>query len=289
MRLGRTVVAAAWSAAVLFGSAIAATYDVHDAEVISVNDNRVIVREGDHAFDYTVGSGASFTADGAPGSLSVLRPGMKVSGTLGTTEPVRMSVVDLRGARVAYTMGGHLIVAGDSDNEYRDFTDGTTGGTGILIYRAGQIVPLAAFVAGDKITAAVVTKLPPKAMSGSDVETFVDVEKHRPVPLRSIANTPKVNRFSSNIARQPESAPTDAAGSTGSAATAPAAHATTPPATAPPATEPPHTAPAVAPPAATPKSLPKTAGAQPVLALAGLLFAGLGAFLTLRRRLGTRA
>jgi len=74
MMLGRTLAAAFGAALAIAGPALAATYDLRDAEIISVSGSRMIVRDGNSAAAYTVGGGATFTVDGASTPLSSLKP-----------------------------------------------------------------------------------------------------------------------------------------------------------------------------------------------------------------------
>ena len=313
MTLGRTL-AAFGAALTMAGLASAATYDFRDTELISVSGNSLIVREGSRAADYTVGGGATFTVNGATTSLASLRPGMKITGEGSTaTPPVPMSLVELKESTVTYTMGGNLIVTGDQPHELLHFSDASPGGRGVLIYRNGTVIQPASLVGGDRITATVVTKFPPKAMSEDDMTAFVEAEKRKPGTVRSIADMPKINRRDAAAVMSgsqstseappdstgaappstppPASAPPSAtAGSPTTGATPrvaaarpsapPPAHPAPAPATPPPAEPPARTAP--------PKELPKTGTARPAVALAGLIIAGLGATLTLQRRLRAR-
>jgi len=312
MMLGRTLAAAFGAALAIAGPALAATYDLRDAEIISVSGSRMIVRDGNSAAAYTVGGGATFTVDGASTPLSSLKPGMRITGPVVTAAPpVAMSLVELRDSTVAYTMGGNLIVSGDQPKEYRHFSGAETGEGSVLIYRNGVLVAPTSLVPGDRITAAVVTKLPPKDLSEDDLQEFLESARRKPGTLRSIANTPRVDRSaakalmadtSASNAPAPTSAPDPAAAATAptpsAAPSAPASppHVTAPPprsalATAP-APTPPASAPSVAPAptsSARPKQLPKTASARPAVALAGIVLAGLGAILTLGRRAGGKA
>jgi LPXTG-motif cell wall-anchored protein len=273
MTLGGKIVAAMCGATLVTGTAAAMTSQLRDAEVIWVGGNSLVVRQGDAANDYTVTGAANLTADGAPASLSTLRPGMKVTGSLDGAQPVAMSLVDLHGALVKYKLNGNLIVGGEVPDENLRFSGGDTSDRAVLIYRSGQLVPFNALIAGDRISATVVTPAPPQKMSSADLEKFIEDERHKPAPIRSVANTPKVNRFAANIVRQAEPPATEAA------ATA-SADSASPPAAASPksrahATE------------KQPKTLPKTGTTWPaVIALAGIGLIALGATLTLRRLFG---
>lgn len=249
----------------LGGSVLAqtTTYDLRSGEVIAVDGNNLIVRASEGVREFVVPDDFRFDLDGRLVSVHDLLPGMKLSALITTTTtPVDLQATEVRDAEVVYTNGNSIVVRNSVDGKYRKFTSAKMRELNLTIYKDGKVVPVTDIRKGDRISATIVTKLPPVEMTEQEITVLAQPAAATPLtPMKKIADLPRIT---------------------------PPGLRVLPPAGAPPAPTPAATPAPPAPPAepakpAPPKALPKTASSLPLVGLFGLLSVAAGLGLTLRR------
>ena len=246
--IGRIVLAFCVAAGVTsFASAQQASTssETKNFEVIAVVGNDLTVRLPEGTRELTVPDSFRFTVNGKQMSVHELRPGMSGTAVITTTTTLTpVTVTEIKSGTVAQVAGSSIIVR--TDEGVRSFSQSEVDKRGIKILRDGKPAQLSEFRAGDKLSATIITSLPPRVLTEKEVQATLAP----PAPAPQVARAP---------APAPPPAPVAAAPSsvgTGGSAASPA-----------PARE-----------------LPKTAGPLPLIGLISLTSLGLGAALTARRR-----
>jgi len=212
-------------------------------EVISVQGNQLVVSLPEGTKELTVPDNFRFTVNGKQLSVSELRPGMKGMATITTTTTsTPVTVTEVKNGTVAYSAGSTIIVR--TDDGIKSFTQGEIDKRGVKIMRAGKPAQISDFRQGDKLSATIITSMPPKVVTEQEVNA----------ELSSAGGGS--GGGSAARATSPSSA-----GSTGSA---PAGNLASSPRPA--------------------RTLPKTASQLPSFALASLVALTIGLGLTIRRR-----
>ena len=245
--VGRFIVAAG-AVGLLTAAAVSAqaqtSSETKRFEVIAVDGNDLVVRLPEGVKELTVPEGFKFTVDGQQLSVNDLKPGMKGTATVTTrTTMVPVTVTEVKNGTVRNVSGPTIIV--QTPEGFKMFTQSDVDKRGVKILRDGQPAILSDFRAGDKLSATIITTLPPKVLTEKQV--------------------------TATLARQEHAATAGTGGASASSASAvPSSSSAQTPADAP---------------AASGRKLPKTASPLPFVGLAGLasLLSGIG--LTLRRRL----
>jgi hypothetical protein len=220
--------------------------EVKAFEVISVDGNQVVLRgAAGNSQEFTVPDTFRFQVGGKEISVRELKPGMKGMATVTTITTVKpVSVTEVRNGEVFNATGGTVIIRGPKG--FQSFTEGDVQRRNVRILRDGQPIRFSDLRTGDRLTATIVTEKPPEILTERQVKAKL----------------------------------AEVAGAVESAAAAPARAAAPPP--------PPPPTPAAAgqvAQATTPaRTLPRTAGPLPLLAVVGLASLALGTALRLRRR-----
>ena len=119
------------------------TVDVRNFEVISVEGNKLVVRNEQGTHEYTVPDDFRFTVDGKQLSVSDLKAGMKGTATVTTTTTIKPVVVtEVREAEVLRASDLSVTVR-ETGGSTRRFTQAELGDRGIQIVRDGQPVRIA--------------------------------------------------------------------------------------------------------------------------------------------------
>ena len=214
-------------------------------EVIAVEGNQLVVKLPEGTKELTVPDDFRFTVDGQQLSVRELKPGMAGTATITTTTVVTpVTVTEVKNGTVQQVTGSSIIVR--TDEGFKMFTQGEVDKRGVKIMRHGKPAQLSEFHSGDKLSATIITTMPPKVVTEKEVQA--------------------------NLAR----------GGAGGAAPAPASRATSGAAT--PAATGGSTAGAGEPAPAPAKKLPKTASPLPLVGLVGLASLLTGVALSVRRR-----
>ena len=131
------------------------TVDAGNFEVISVDGNKLVVRNEKGTNEYTVPDDFRFTVDGKQLAVSDLKAGMKGMATVTTTTTIKPVVVtEVREAEVMRASDLSVTVR-EAGGSTRRFTQAELGDRGIQIVRDGQPVRIAELQRGDKLTATV--------------------------------------------------------------------------------------------------------------------------------------
>ena len=173
-RISRWLLAAASLVAVLAsGVALAQetkTTRTVNFEVISVDGNKVVYRtDGGAVKEVTLPADFKFTMDGKEIGLADAKPGMKGTAVVTTTtksEPV--VVTEVRNAEVMAVAGNAVIVRGQ--NGLKQYTIDDVNDKNITIYKEGQKVDIAQLRPGDRLTATIITRHPPKTVTTNDIK-----------------------------------------------------------------------------------------------------------------------
>jgi hypothetical protein len=214
-------------------------------EVLGVEGNVLIVRLPEGTRELTVPEDFRFTVDGKQLSVRELRTGMRGTATITTrvtTTPV--TVTEVKNGTVALRSGSNIIVR--TPEGVRSFTQSDVDKRGIKIYRDGKPLQLNELREGDRLTATIVTSLPPRVLTEKEVQA-TSAAAPAPAPAARAAAAP------------PAAAP---------------APAPRPAPAAPPAE------------ATAARTLPSTATSWPLLGLVSALSLAMGLGLTMRRRFG---
>jgi hypothetical protein len=233
--------------------------DVRNFEVISVDGNKLVVRDQKGTQQYTVPDDFRFTVDGKKVSVAELKPGMKGTATVTTTTKITPVVVtDVRNAEVlAVDASKESVIVRGADGAAREFTQGQLDAKGVKIIMDGAPTQVANLHRGDKLTATIITEGPPIVRTEQEVQVTLAQSKAEPAPATATAAAPAAQ------------------------APAPAAQTAAAPAQTPaPAVSPPPSAAQPAPPAAEPSGL----GSMWYVLIAALVAVVL--FLVMRRRKG---
>jgi hypothetical protein len=214
-------------------------------QVIAVDGNTLVVKLPEGTKEITVPDDFRFIINGQPMSVHQLKPGMKGTATITTTTTeTPVTVTEVRNATVMQSSGSTILIR--TNEGYKSFTQGEIDKRGVKIMKNGKPAQLSDFHAGDKLSATIITSMPPKILTQKEV--------------------------AGTLAAAPAAAPTSAAPakkapeSTGTLASS-------------------GTATGAATPGGSGKTLPKTASSWPLFGLVSLLALGMGLGLTLRRLL----
>jgi hypothetical protein len=219
------------------------TTETKKFEVISIDGNTLVVRLPEGTREITVPSDFRFTVDGKPLSLQQLKPGMAGTATITTTTKVTpVTVTEVKNGTVAHAAGSTIIVR--TDDGIKSFTQGDVDKRGVKIMRSGKPATVSDFRTGDKLSAVIITSMPPKVVTEQEVNASLAASGGGAAASRA----PAASAGTSGTA-----------GATGGAAPASGA-------------------------AAGKRTLPKTASPLPLVALLGGLSLLAGGGLTIRRR-----
>lgn len=143
--------------------------DVREFEVITVDENHLVVRDQHGTFEYTVPPDFRFTVDGKSVTVADLKPGMKGTATIDKTTTVRpVHVSDVTMGTVVSQTGRSVSVKAEDGRIHR-FTQSEADERGVRIYMDGKPVRIFNLNPGDRITATVVSTAAPELLTAADV------------------------------------------------------------------------------------------------------------------------
>jgi hypothetical protein len=257
------------AAAVVWGMAVAPQAQTSTSQetkaftVLAVNGNQLIVRLPEGTRELMVPEDFLFTINGKQMNVRQLKAAMQGTATITTRTTVTpVSVTEVKNGTVVVRNSAGIIVR--TDEGVRSFTQSDVDKRGVQVYRDGAPVQVAQLREGDRLSATIVTSLPPRVMTEQEVNATLATAKAASGSAAPAAAP----------ASRPAAAGTSAAG-TSSAGAKPAAGTAAP---APSASASPSSGSGAA------RTLPSTASSWPLLGLASALFLAIGAGLTMRRR-----
>lgn len=230
-------------------------------EVLAVDGNQLDVKLPEGTRELTVPDDFRFTVNGQQMSVHQLRVGMKGTATITTRTTVTpVTVTEVKNGQVVVRSGAGIIVR--TTEGVKSFTQGDVDKRGVKIVRDGQPVQLSELREGDRLSAVIITSLPPKVMTEREVNATLAAAKAAggaaPAPVAAPARPSASSAGSTASART--TAPTSStapAGSSGSVTQS----------------------------ASAARTLPKTASSWPLVGLTSVLLLAIGFALTIRRRL----
>ena len=145
------------------------TSETKTFEVLSVQGNQLVVNLPEGTRELTVADDFRFTVNGKQLSVHDLRPGMKGTATITTRTTVTpVTVTEVKNGTVAYSAGSTIIVR--TDEGIKSFTQSDVDKRGVKIMRAGKPAQVSDFRQGDKLSATIITSLPPKVLTEQEVQ-----------------------------------------------------------------------------------------------------------------------
>jgi hypothetical protein len=212
-------------------------------EVLAVEGNQLVVRLPEGTRELTVPDDFRFTVNGQPLSVRELKAGMKGTAVITTKTTVTpVTVTEVKNGTVMQSSGNTIIVR--TDDQIRSFTQGELDKRGVKLIRDGKAAQLSDFRQGDRLSATIITSMPPRVMTEKEVNA-------------TLASAAGAGAGAGPAATSKPAAPSASAATAGSAASGAAA---------------------------APRTLPKTASSWPLLGLGTLLLLAMGLALTVRRR-----
>jgi len=145
------------------------TSETKKFQVIAVEGNQLVVKLPEGTKELTVPDDFRFTVDGQSLSVHQLKPGMAGTATITTrTTLVPVTVTEVKNGTVMQTMGTSIIVR--TGDEIKMFSQSDIDKRGVKIMRGGQPAQISDFRANDKLTATIVTTMPPKVLTEKEVQ-----------------------------------------------------------------------------------------------------------------------
>ena len=252
--------AAVWLIAVAAPAQTTTSSETKNFEVLAVNGNDLDVRLPEGTKELNVPDDFRFTVNGQQLSVHQLKVGMKGTATITTrTTLVPVTVTEIKNGTVVVKSSAGIIVR--TAEGVKSFSQSDVDKRGVKIVRDGKFVEVAELREGDRLSATIITSLPPKVLTDKEVNATLAA-----APAAARAASAGSSASASTRSAAPAAAPAPAA-SSAKAPLASSAQSSTG---------------AAAPGGA--KTLPKTASSWPLVALASLLSLAMGLALTVRRR-----
>ena len=137
-------------------------------EVIAIDGNQLVVKLPEGTREITVANDFRFNVNGQALSLQQLKPGMAGTATITTTtKSTPVTVTEVKNGTVEHSAATTIIVR--TDEGFRSFSQGEIDKRGVKIYRAGKPANVSDFRPGDKISAVIITSMPPKVVTQQEV------------------------------------------------------------------------------------------------------------------------
>ncbi len=161
--------------------------NVRNFEVISVDGNKLVVRDDKAAQEITVPDDFRFTVDGKKLSVSELKPGMKGTATITTTTTIKpVYVTEVREGTVLKA-GPSAITVLDQEGFRKRFTQDQLDQRGIQIVKDGRVMRIGELKEGDKLTATIVSQVAPVVVTEQEVQATLDKSAAEPAKMAAAA------------------------------------------------------------------------------------------------------
>jgi len=184
-------------------------------EVLAVEGHTLVVRLPEGTRELTVADDFRFTVNGQQLSVTQLKPGMKGTAVVTTRTTVTpVTVTEIKNGTVAMQTGMSIIVR--TDEGIKSFTQSDVDKRGVKIMRSGKPAQISDFREGDKLSATIITTMPPKILTEKEVQATLATAK-----TAGGGAAPKSASAGNTAAKPARSAPASASGGGGGARTLP--------------------------------------------------------------------
>ena len=137
------------------------THRVKAGTVVSVDGNKVVLRESDGDHQYNLPDGFKFDLDGRSVGVDEIKPGMKIGAVITDKVTTRnVTVTQVASATVMQVAPGGIVVK-TSKGELKSYDFKDSAGNDIYMVKDGKQIPLNSVKKGDKLTGTLVSTLPP--------------------------------------------------------------------------------------------------------------------------------
>jgi len=165
------------------------TTNVRKLEVISVDGNKLVVRDDKGTQEITVPPDFQFTVDGKKMAVSDLKPGMKGTATVTTTTSVvPVTVTEVREGEVLRASDMSMTVR-TPDGVARRFPTADLSARGITLVKDGKPIMIGDLRKGDKLTATIISSGPPVVLTDKEVQMVLDEAKAEPAATTTTTTT----------------------------------------------------------------------------------------------------
>src|SRR5688572_8152765 len=186
------------------------TSETKTFEVLAVQGNQLVVSLPEGTRELTVADDFRFTVNGQQLAVRDLRPGMKGTATITTRTTVTpVTVTEVKNGTVAHAAGSTIIVR--TDEGIRSFTQSEVDKRGVKIMRAGKPAQVSDFRQGDRLSATIITAMPPRVMTEQEVQATLATAATSP----RAASAPAASAPAAGAAARPASGTAPAAGGGG--------------------------------------------------------------------------
>jgi len=160
------------TASVSLAQTSSSTTETKSFEIIGVQGNALIVRLPEGTKELDVPADFKFMVNGKAVPLNELKAGMKGTATVTTTTTVTpVTVTEVKNGTVMQRSGSSIIVR--TADGIKMFSEGELDKRGVKMIKNGQPAELSDFHEGDKLSATIVTSMPPKVMTAKEVSAIV--------------------------------------------------------------------------------------------------------------------
>ena len=202
-----------WSATAIVSHAqqTATSSETKTFEVLAVEGNTLVVRLPEGTRELTVADDFRFTIDGQQLSVRQLKPGMRGTATITTrTTTTPVTVTEVKNGTVVMQTGTSIIVR--TDEGLKSFTQGDIDRRGVKIIRNGEPAQVSDFRDGDRLSATIITSLPPKIVTEKEVAATLAAAKTgsapRPAPAAKAATPSTTTAAATSTGQAPGAART---------------------------------------------------------------------------------